>query len=820
MRARTLLAILATLAVGCDGIIGDVPGGGGGPLGDSGEVPDGGLDGFVPSECGPAGDAILFFERSCAGCHQGNRAFPDLTRAGLPALRMLMSEGNPGEPLLVPNDPEASWLYRKMAHTQGASGGAGMPLGRDRPVAELGMVEAWIREGAPTECDDLAPSDIPYDPNALDPDELFRCEDATAPRSSPARVRRIDYREFDAISLGRSGDNPLEPPAGTRYTTYADDISVDTTTLSLLMPQFPSATRPWAEYDPSGARTYGVYRTGIVRCMEEGSPDEECIDQYIEALFVRGASFRSPSVEEFMRLRAFLVEEIRLEAELGHSRVSTLRLVSQAARLSSSALFRPELGENAEPRRRLSNDEIALVLGHVISVDPVGQLIHNDPSPAARISPDDPDGDDLAAGRLGLLRAAANDGSIASPETRVALLRHYAGGVAELRPDLHQRGNDNPARGEYWLGTNLLAFFREWLGYDDADTVFKDNAAATSAEAELDWGPSFGNLRSKFNGREGSLEEQLDDLIARLVLETDEGDGDIFEELLTTTTWHLPSNLGAGSSRRCESEADCSDGQPRCATTGYCTSTTSRYHIWMQAVFGIHENVGTSREDRWVEMDPSRRMGVLTHPAWLAAHGANFEDDASLIERGLWIRTQIFCQSFGSLDDVQGLVAMLPARSDDGSDRLSARQRVFQATEDPEVEGTQACFGCHQYMNSLGYPFELFNHAGFERATDHHGAPDGSTVIDNLPDPALNRAYATPFELLQAIAMSAYARRGFVRHAFRFFMGRDEVLADGCTLVEMEEALNRTGSYLSMLEALVASETFVYRHMPEEGDGR
>ena len=53
-----------------------------------------------------------------------------------------------------------------------------------------------------------------------------------------------------------------------------------------------------------------------------------------------------------------------------------------------------------------------------------------------------------------------------------------------------------------------------------------------------------------------------------------------------------------------------------------------------------------------------------------------------------------------------------------------------------------------------------------------------------------------------------------VRHAFRFFMGRDERMSDGCTLAEMEMALDERGSFFDMLEALIRSETFTRRSTP------
>ena len=113
-------------------------------------------------------------------------------------------------------------------------------------------------------------------------------------------------------------------------------------------------------------------------------------------------------------------------------------------------------------------------------------------------------------------------------------------------------------------------------------------------------------------------------------------------------------------------------------------------------------------------------------------------------------------------------------------------------------------------MNPLGYPFEIYDHAGFLRSTDHGHAPDGSTTISNAPDPSLNGSFKSAIEFSQAIAGSPYAKRCFIRQAFRYFAGRDETLADACTLAAMENALN-TGSFFDMLTTLVQSDTFLYR---------
>ena len=57
----------------------------------------------------------------------------------------------------------------------------------------------------------------------------------------------------------------------------------------------------------------------------------------------------------------------------------------------------------------------------------------------------------------------------------------------------------------------------------------------------------------------------------------------------------------------------------------------------------------------------------------------------------------------------------------------------------------------------------------------------------------------------------------FVRHSFRYFMGRDETRADGCTLSAMEQAYDDSGgSMIEMLIALFQSDTFLYRTVPTE----
>ena len=94
------------------------------------------------------------------------------------------------------------------------------------------------------------------------------------------------------------------------------------------------------------------------------------------------------------------------------------------------------------------------------------------------------------------------------------------------------------------------------------------------------------------------------------------------------------------------------------------------------------------------------------------------------------------------------------------------------------------------------------------------GAPH---VLEDLPDPALNGPVVDATDLVNRLAASDHVKRCFVRQTFRAFMGRNERLADACTLAAMEAAYDgHDGSFVAMLEALVTSGTFRYRSVEED----
>ena len=219
--------------------------------------------------------------------------------------------------------------------------------------------------------------------------------------------------------------------------------------------------------------------------------------------------------------------------------------------------------------------------------------------------------------------------------------------------------------------------------------------------------------------------------------------------------------------------------------------------------FGTHASFvsGSMRPERQLITVPKdQRLGILTHPSWLVSHSDAMDNHA--IHRGRWIRERLLG---GGVPDVPITVdAMLP---DEPHSTLRERMRV--TTE-------EYCWTCHQKMDPLGLPFEMYNHAGLFRTTELDKPVDTSGEIINSGDPTIDGKVANAIEMIQKLAGSERAEQVFVRHAFRFWMGRNETVNDGPVLQDAHRAYRENGgSMKAMLTSLLTSDAFLYRMNPD-----
>lgn len=128
------------------------------------------------------------------------------------------------------------------------------------------------------------------------------------------------------------------------------------------------------------------------------------------------------------------------------------------------------------------------------------------------------------------------------------------------------------------------------------------------------------------------------------------------------------------------------------------------------------------------------------------------------------------------------------------------------------------CWTCHKKMDPLGLPFEMYNHAGLFRRTEFDQSVDTTGEIIDSGEPALDGKVANVFELIEKLAESKRAEQVFVRHAFRFWMGRNETLNDAPVLQAAYRAYKvGGGSIKALLTSLLTSDAFLYRTRNEPG---
>ena len=295
----------------------------------------------------------------------------------------------------------------------------------------------------------------------------------------------------------------------------------------------------------------------------------------------------------------------------------------------------------------------------------------------------------------------------------------------------------------------ILGFFREYFEYAGAIDVFKDANLFPSHNPEV-------------------LVHDTD----QLVMHSYEQDKDVFRELLTTRKSFVQFATEKGEPRKSSSKG-----------------------------IGVHLSYNLPIDWKWIpdqpiELPGRQRAGILTQPAWLVAKSGNFDNDA--IRRGVWIRNKLLG---GTILDVPITVAaQLP-----NDDTLTLRERM-KVTEDAY------CWKCHQQTNPVGLPFEMFDHFGRWRTKELGKPVVISGAINRSGDSRLDSDVTDAIDLIHKLANSDRVRQVFVRHAFRYWMGRNETLNDAATLRRADNDYTKSGgSMKTLIASLLTSDSFLYR---------
>jgi hypothetical protein len=220
------------------------------------------------------------------------------------------------------------------------------------------------------------------------------------------------------------------------------------------------------------------------------------------------------------------------------------------------------------------------------------------------------------------------------------------------------------------------------------------------------------------------------------------------------------------------------------------------------------------------------RKGFLTHPAWLIAHSKNTATDP--IVRGHFIQERLLA---GTVPDVPISVdAVIPE-----DPHRNLRDRLESVTM------KKSCWECHEKMNPLGLPFEMYDDFGHFRTEEALEYPENliklGSVKPNVPntyktvpirtdgalsgtgDPALDGKVTDAIDLIGRLEKSERVRQSIIRHAFRYYMGRNEMLSDSQTLIDADNAyVESGGSFKAVVVSLLTSDSFIYRKDPGGAD--
>ena len=508
----------------------------------------------------------------------------------------------------------------------------------------------------------------------------------------------------------------------------------------------------------------GIYRplTPLYELMKTPGVSDERLKKVITFLF-ESLTLRPPSEAE---TAAYLEIAHKSIVELGKEEGVFLGLVPIF--LDRDALFRPELCKNGQPdkdgRVLLEGDELALAIN-------------------AAFSYIRPESDHL--------RTALAEGKLKTRE--------------DVTREITRILNDDSIR-----KPRLLQFFREYFDYDRAATICKTRESVEGQGAHYESHPAV--INSMIANTDGLIE---------LILREDQ---EVLQELLTThrLIYQPYTSVRVARGMTTDIAYFINRKKPFVPIKTYHPATVKKgeeekeqhevtngnqlHHILPNPAQPIY--VRQSPFDNGIfppakdalkaitTVDPSERRGILTHPVWLIAHSDAMENHA--ISRGRWIRERLLGDA---VPDIPITVdAKLP---DEPDSTLRHRMRVTRNEE---------CWRCHQKMDPLALPFERYNHLGMLRDSDKGKPVDTSGEILFSGDPALDGPVKDPLEMIQKLAVSERVKQVFVRHVFRFWMGRNETIHDAPILQEAYKAYrDNHGSMKALLTSLLTSDAFLYR---------
>ena len=203
-----------------------------------------------------------------------------------------------------------------------------------------------------------------------------------------------------------------------------------------------------------------------------------------------------------------------------------------------------------------------------------------------------------------------------------------------------------------------------------------------------------------------------------------------------------------------------------------------------------------------VELDPTQRIGLLTHASVLTL-GANAYD-SDPIRRGKLVRERLV-----SCEKLPPPPNNIPELEPPDPNK-PARERYEQHSKE------EPCRSCHVLTDPIGFGLQHFDAIGQYRLMEGVHPIDASGTVQGLD--GANVTFDGFIELAYVLADSEAVRKCVARQLFRFGFARREALADIPSIdAAYATSVAADDNLREYIVALTTTSSFRYR-MPAEGE--
>ncbi len=200
----------------------------------------------------------------------------------------------------------------------------------------------------------------------------------------------------------------------------------------------------------------------------------------------------------------------------------------------------------------------------------------------------------------------------------------------------------------------------------------------------------------------------------------------------------------------------------------------------------------------YVDLDPAKRAGILTQPAFLLSRA--HAEYSSPVLRGVYVMSRFLCAP--PSPPPPGVSMNAP---DHGTDvaPVTNREAYHQLTAT-----APSCRGCHDSINQFGYAFENYDTMGRYIATDNKQPIDASGEVFGF-------SFDNGVELMQQLAESDATRDCFVNQWLDFALGGSALAKDPCFKADVKAEFEaKNGSPRALVRAIVTHPKFARAELP------